>query len=290
MEFSNILEILEREMIQIYDEVKLVLKYVPHLPELENYDGFSQTYLDNNGEQRYWINWSEEIGAWATTDGCKVEIVVKESHKNSDLPGYLALGLSSLITGACLSLKNRVAIHANAIFLQNITIAFAGFSGQGKSTLSAYMASRGAGFVTDDVLVINDEGLVIPGNPRIKLYAHTGKSLGFEGGKQTEYKTFYEPEALGSKPIGKPVVPGIIYLLAEESSSIYSEKLSPGRAVFELLPHSYYGHQLIARNSKLFDAYLQLVSKFSIRKLYYPRKFESLSEVYDFLLQEASEF
>ena len=289
MEFANILTVISHEMVQISDEVELSLKYVSHLPKLESYDGFSQTYFDNNGEKRYWINWTEEIGAWATADGSEVEIVVKKSCENSDLPGYLALGLSSLITGACLSLKNQVAIHANAVSLREKTIAFAGFSGQGKSTLSAYIASRGAGFVTDDVLVINDEGLVVPGNPRIKLYAHTGKSLGFEGGRQTEYKTFYEPQAIGSKLLNKPVVPGIIYLLAEESSDIYSEKLSPGRAVFELLPHSYYAHQLITKNSQLFDAYLQLVSKFSIRKLYYPRKFESLPEVYKFLLQEADE-
>lgn len=289
MEFSDILKVISQEMVQISDEVKLNLRYVSQLPELENYDGFSQAYLDG-GKEKYWINWTEAIGAWASTDGCKVEIVVKESHKNSDLPGYLALGLSSLITGACLSLKNRVAIHANAIFLGDRTIAFAGFSGQGKSTLSAYLASRGAGFVTDDVLVINDAGLVIPGNPRIKLYAHTGKSLGFAGGRQTEYKTFYEPQAIGSKLLSKPAVPGIIYLLAEESPDIYSEKLSPGRAVFELLPHSYYAHQLITRNSQLFDAYLQLVSKFSIRKLYYPRRFELLPEVYEFLLREVREF
>ena len=289
MQTANLLKTIANEMFQISAEVKLGLEYVVKLPELEDYNGFSQTYLDSDGIKKYWINWTEVIGAWVTTDGSEVKILVKESCQNLNLPSYIALGLSSLITGACLSLRNRVALHANAVSLQNKAIAFAGFSGQGKSTLSAYMASRGAGFVTDDVLVINDAGLVIPGNPRIKLYAHTGKSLGFAGGRQTEYKTFYEPQAIGSKLLSKPVVPGIIYLLAAESPDIYSEKLSPGKAVFELLPHSYYAHQLITKNSQLFDAYLQLVSKFSIRKLYYPRRFELLPDVYEFLLREVGE-
>lgn len=179
----DILKVISQEIIQVSGRTTLDLSYVDKLPVFKNYDGFSTLYEDSNGIKRYWVNWTEEFGAWIDINGSEVEIIVKESCRNSDIPGYLTLGLSSLITGACLSLQNQVALHANSISLNGVAIAFAGFSGQGKSTLSAYVASRGAGFVTDDVLVLNSEGLVVPGNPRIKLYSHTGASLGFEGGK-----------------------------------------------------------------------------------------------------------
>lgn len=72
------------------------------------------------------------------------------------------------------------------------------------------------------------------------------------------------------------------------SSEIYSEKLSPSKAVFELLPHSYYAYDLIKIYPELFDAYIDLTQQASVRKLYYPRDFAMLPQVYRFLVEEVA--
>jgi hypothetical protein len=289
-DFMNILETVSQELSYFPGEIYLSLRYASCLPIADNTHGFKAIPGNHSTTLRYWIPWTEELGAWISEDGSQVEIVVRETCEEGEISGSLTLGLTSVITGACLNLQNQVAIHANAISLQGKAVAFVGYSGQGKSTLSAYCASQGAGFVTDDVLIADADNLVYPGNPRIKLYPYTGQSLGLEATEETDYKIFYEPEQLGAKLNQQPVPLGIIYLLAESSDHrIYSEKLSASHAIFELLTHSYYASALIPENPALLDAYLRLVRQTSVKKLYYPRDFELLPNVYGYLLQEIDE-
>jgi hypothetical protein len=283
----NILEAVSRELSQIPQGVKVTLESVPSLPIADKVNCLDTVYSQGYIADRYWIPWTEELGAWVNANGSDVVLVVSETSKESEIQGSLTIGLTSVITGACLNLQSQVAIHANAISIEGLAIAFVGYSGMGKSTLSAYCSSRGAGFITDDVLVVDSENLVHPGNPRLKLYPHTGESLGLDASEDTDYKIFYEPEQLGTKLQKQPVPLGIIYLLAESSDeSIYSLPLSPSQAVFELLTHSYYASQLIPRNPSLLDAYVCLVAQAPVRKLFYPRDFALLPNVYGLLLEE----
>jgi hypothetical protein len=287
MKFMNILETVSRELSQIPQRVHVTLECVPSLPSAENVNCLETVYSKGCGADRYWIPWTDELGAWVDSSGSDVVIVVSEASEDVEISGSLTLGLTSVIAGACLNLQSHVAIHANAVSIEGLAIAFVGYSGMGKSTLSAYCANRGAGFITDDVLVVDSKGLVHPGNPRLKLYPHTGESLGLDASEDTDYKIYYDPGQLGAKFHEQPVPLGIIYLLAESSDNrIYSEELSPSQAVFELLTHSYYASELIPSNPTLLDAYVRLVTQAPVRKLFYPRDFTRLPNVYDFLLEE----
>jgi hypothetical protein len=287
MKFINILETVSRELNQIPQSVRVTLESVPSLPSAEKVNCLNTISPKGCSADRYWIPWTDELGAWVDSSGSDVVIVVSEETEDVEISGSLTLGLTSVIAGACLNLQNHVAIHANAVSLEELAIAFVGYSGMGKSTLSAYCASRGAGFITDDVLVVDSKGLVQPGNPRLKLYPHTGKSLGLDASQETDYKIYYHPEYLGAKFNDQPLPIGIIYLLAESSDEpIYSEQLSPSQAVFELLTHSYYANQIIPNNPALLDAYLRVVTQAPVRKLFYPRDFKKLPNVYNFLLEE----
>lgn len=284
---TNILETVSKELSHILQTVRVSLERVPNLPNAEEVSCLDTVYFKGRGASRYWIRWTEQLGAWVNSDGSEVAIVVREASQDTEIEGSLTIGLTSVIAGACLNLQNQVAIHANAVSLEKFAVAFVGYSGMGKSTLSAYCASRGAGFITDDVLVVDTQGLVHPGNPRLKLYPHTGESLGLDASEETNYKIFYAPEQLGAKLHEQPVPLGIIYLLAESSEQrIYSEQLSPSQAVFELLTHSYYASQLIPSNPTLLDTYSRLVTQASVRKLFYPRDFLILPQVYEFILEE----
>jgi hypothetical protein len=284
--FTNILETATSELSHIPQQLHLTLEYVPSLP-LNRTNGFHKVYSEGCGTSRYWIPWTDDLGAWVDSDGSNVVLVVSEASERTKISRSLTIGLTGLIAGACLNLQGKVGIHANAVSLEGLAVAVAGISGMGKSTLSTYCVSRGAGFITDDVLTVDANGFAHPGIPRLKLYPHTGESLGLDASEDTNYKIHYHPEKLGATLHQQPVPLGIIYLLAESSDNrIYSEQLSPSQAVFDVLIHSYYASQLIPSNPALLDAYLRLVTQVPVRKLFYPRDFTMLPNVYDFLLEE----
>jgi hypothetical protein len=275
-----------QDLRQLSNTFRLSLEYVSELPDETNEKYLYNPKLKEYIPDCYWLPWDEQLGAWIDSDGSQVKICIKKEAANLNV-GDLMLGFTSVITGICLNLQGQVAIHANAVSLSELAIAFVGVSGMGKSTLSAYCTSRGAGFITDDVLVVDNQGLAIPGNPRIKLFPETGEELGLDASEETDYKIFYQPEQLGGKINQNPSHLGIIYLLEEsEKDEIYTEKIPQTQAVFELLNHGYDVNVFIPHNPKLLDAYTYLVSTIPVKKLFYPRDFQLLPQVYDFLVKE----
>ena len=283
---QEILALIKRELSQIEPTVTLNLKQVTNLPIPAGGNYFHQVAVSGEQNTRYWIPWTEELGAWISGKGNHVEIVVSEKIENLDV-GELTLGFTAVITGVCLNLQRQIAIHANAVAWEGLAVGFAGDSGMGKSTLSAYCASQGWSFITDDVLVVDQQGLVAPGNPRLKLYPDTGASLGLDIVQEIDYKIFYDPEQLGAQLLSSPIPIGIIYLLAQsDNQQIYSEPIAPSQAVFELLSHSYYAAQLIYHDHEILSSYINLVSEVTVRQLFYPRNIATLPKVYQFLSEE----
>jgi hypothetical protein len=284
----NVLDILHSELKQASQIQEVVVQYVAVLPSEPGISFVDHDCTENVFKRNfYWINWSDYLGAWISTNGETVQVCITETARDLDL-GELTLGFTSVLIGTCLNLQGRIAIHANAVIVNEQAVAFIGYSGAGKSTLSAFCTSRGAGFVTDDVLVVDEQGNVLPGNPRIKLYPETGASLGLEHSQETSYKVFYHPEThLGGTYQRKPMPLGKMYLLAAtEGEQIYVESISPAQAVFELLTHGYDVSHFINRNPRLLDAYVRLVDRLPVQRLVYPHDFNRLPEVYEFLLKE----
>ncbi|MBW4418209.1 MAG: hypothetical protein KME13_03155 [Myxacorys californica WJT36-NPBG1] len=273
-----LLKTLETELDSISPKIGITLEGVPNQVETETRS------LSATGD-RYWVPWTEDIGAWVTANGSAIHVLVRESAEELDAR-ELVLGFSSVLTGICLNLQGRVAIHANAVSLRGVAVAFVGYSGMGKSTLSAYCASRGAGFVTDDVLVVDDRNHVTLGNPRIKLYPETGEQLGLDASAETAYKIFYAPEQLGAVQHHHPVPLGALYLLAESDDEIYTEALPATQAIFDLLIHGYDVNEFLPKHPDLLDAYVRLVQQVPVKTLYYPRSFDRLPDVYTFMLKE----
>jgi hypothetical protein len=279
----NILDIIRAELSQVSQLLTITVEYMAVLPSAVEQEVVSDI------SKPFWVDWSEQLGAWVNFDGTDVRVCIAEHARFLD-PGELMLGFTSTLTGICLNLQGQVAIHANAVILNGQAIAFIGYSGAGKSTLSAFCTSCGAEFVTDDVLVLNEQGDVLPGNPRIKLYPETGKSLGLDTSQPTNYKNFYHPEThIGGVYRVAPSSPlKEMYLLTEsENDQIYIESVPPAQAVFELLTHGYDVSYFIEQKPYLFDAYIQLVNRVSVKRLFYPRDFSRLPEVYDLLLKES---
>lgn len=248
--------------------------------------GLSKELFPGSRTERYWLAWSDDIGVWVDKDGQFVEIVLCSQQETKAHEASLTNFMTASVLGVCLNLQNRVAIHGNGVVLEGQAIAFGGISGRGKSTLTAYCLTQGAGLVTDDVLTVDGSGYALPGYARIKLLPETARrfSLAVE---TDNYKTHYCPEHLGGYSIQESLPLRTIYLLEQsEDGKIERKNVPNGEALFELIAHSYYARYFIGQNPVLLDAYTDLIKQVPVRRLCYPRDFAVLPEVYAFLLEQ----
>lgn len=76
--------------------------------------------------------------------------------------------------------QGKLVFHASAVSVPGGAVAFIAGSGFGKSTLAMAFARGGGGFLTDDSLVLQEEGgkyLVQPGHPSIRLWGDSEQAL-----------------------------------------------------------------------------------------------------------------
>ncbi len=92
-----------------------------------------------------------------------------------------------------LSLKDGyVVLHASAVQVENQVIAILGQSGQGKSTLAAWLAAQGSPLLTDDCLVVlRDEAtrqwLAQPSYQSVRLWPDSVDALGIKNSALREF-------------------------------------------------------------------------------------------------------
>ncbi len=78
------------------------------------------------------------------------------------------------VYGAAAWMNGYVPLHASAVVWRGGVHAFAGASGEGKSTLVAVLGHRGLELFADDVLTLDisdTSTLALPGHKRLKLWA-----------------------------------------------------------------------------------------------------------------------
>jgi hypothetical protein len=135
-------------------------------------------------------------------------------------------------------------LHASAVTIDGVAVAFLGDKGWGKSTLAAYMQARGHHFLTDDVVAVKadytDNIQLIPGFPYLKLWPDSAAYLGLDPTKMARLQPELDKlgHRLDSDFSTSPLNIGCIYVLdIGESEEI--ERLDPKEAFMELVRHSY---------------------------------------------------
>lgn len=84
------------------------------------------------------------------------------------------------ILGFALNLRGHVCLHASAVSVKGLALAFLGRGGTGKSTLAAAFANLGYRVITDDILMVLDRKNRVdiqPGYPQIRLWPESVKTL-----------------------------------------------------------------------------------------------------------------
>ncbi len=112
----------------------------------------------------------DSVAHYYVRDGRHIEVAPEPGVKDESVLIYL---LGSAF-GALLHQRNILVLHAGAIEIKGRSVLFTGDSGIGKSTLAAGFHKRGYPFLADDVCavgMINLQPAVIPGFPRLKLWA-----------------------------------------------------------------------------------------------------------------------
>lgn len=116
------------------------------------------------------------IARYYVQDGRSITIMPEDDVGEDDI----LLFLMGSAMGALLHQRKVLVLHAGAIDVDGESVIFTGPSGIGKSTLAAGFYQRGYPFLADDVCAIatlNGRPAVIPGFPRLKLWADVLKKL-----------------------------------------------------------------------------------------------------------------
>lgn len=118
-----------------------------------------------DGVARYYVN-----------DGKCITIMPNDNSSEDDVLVFLM----GTVMGALLQQRGLLVLHAGGVVVNGKAVIFPGQSGAGKSTLTAGLYKRGYQFLSDDLCAVtlhNGEPAVIPGFPRLKLWADTLNNL-----------------------------------------------------------------------------------------------------------------
>lgn len=114
------------------------------------------------------------------------------------LQGY-AFGVQAL-------LRHQLVLHATTVSRNGKAIVICGYSGVGKSTLATALLAKGFSLVSDDITVINADGLVQPGFNDIKVWRDAVDELALPS-KQLQQmragleKYYYRPDRVTQQPV-----------------------------------------------------------------------------------------
>lgn len=222
-----------------------------------------------------------EISADALAIACHPAPSVTESTcRNLYLNQVLPLALSQ---------RGKLVVHASAVELPSDRAAiFAGRSGSGKSTLAAAFATAGYRFLSDDGVVVEEDGngyRAVPSHPSIRLWNDSEDAV--IGGGSESTSTDRSPSkrrlaAAGPIPFcHEPRRLTCAYFLGDADAAVPRfERLAASQALLEWVKNSFLldpeERPLVASH---FDRLTSLVVRVPCFRLHYPRRFDGLGSL-----------
>lgn len=247
--------------------------FVPHSFLKNGYSLSCQATGWVGDAHRYVETWVSPDGILLNVDGgCDFYIAylgkqitwVEDGHALTDLDRDILLGPALVLA---LALRGTWSLHASAAVFQERTIAFVGESGQGKSTLAAYLDGTPWRRAADDILpvTLDDQNLLAwPYFPQLKLPPDRQPGLDF-------------PESLALD---------CVCLL--DSASVDAEpelqRLPPNQAIRVLLSHTA-GTRLFPPDllAKHLDFCGRAAEGLPVYQLTYPHRRDALPQVKELL-------
>ncbi len=110
--------------------------------------------------------------------------------------------LIGLINQAAIGEVRHFAAHASVVARGDRVVAFPARSGGGKTTLAAASLLSGFSYVSDEALILNDSGLVVPYPKPLALSRWSCQALGLSNAGE---ETLFTPADLGSSVVSSNV-------------------------------------------------------------------------------------
>jgi hypothetical protein len=184
----------------------------------------------------------EKVGTALVRDGIAVTLKPAEAVD----PLALRLFVLQQVFGVLLLQRGLFVLHASAASWNGGAVAFAGPSGEGKSTIVAGLHRESFSVIADDVLAIDAKcRTALPGLVQLKLTEETRSRLtsGIVATQSIGDRTSKRLCELQGAPVREAIPLRAIYLL-ETGLAVEFVSVSPARAAIELVRHTY-GARLI---------------------------------------------
>ncbi len=229
----------------------------------------------------------DEVGAFLVRGGR--EIVVDPAAGTEEQ--VLRLFILGGAFAALLRQRGFLVLHASAVAVDGVAVAFLGGSGWGKSTTAGALHAHGCDLVADDfVAVMDSDGTpaVYPGFPQLKLWPAAAASLGTDPELLPRLHPRFEKRArrISAGFAHEMLTLRGVYILGD-SPVLKFERLEPRFALIELLRHSYGARSLYAEGApEQFVRLAGLCGKVWVRKLLRPMAIEQLPELACTILED----
>lgn len=209
------------------------------------------------------------------------------------------LYLLTLVSGLLLRLRGITSLHASAIAVDGVAVAFAGASGAGKSTLAAAFSRMGIGVLTDNIAALGGgaEGIVVqPGVPAVFLWPQSVEALLGRTEALPRALPGWEKRALSLA--GDPRCPdramplAALYVLDDcrAPDGIGFHAMSGAGVLPMLVAHTYGNYFLASRQGARDFAFLARVSQqVPVRRLRRPDDISQVGETCDRILADLAQ-
>jgi hypothetical protein len=262
----------------------------------EEEDWFAHARLSDGSD---YLRWSGLFEFLISADGRRIACRELNGASPESFQTYL---LGQVLSFALLK-QGIEPLHSTAVVINGEAVAFLGDCGYGKSSLGAAFLQRGHRLLTDDLLVLKEDGdrfVAYPGPPRIKLFPNIARSLLGDrvNGTPMNNQTSKVVIPLGQNETVSPegVFPlKAIYVLTPPRASSRSPRitvrlLSPRRAFVELIKNTF--NAVIVEPPRLerqFDLATRLAARVPVSSLSYPRNTDRISQVCQSILHEVTQ-
>lgn len=175
----------------------------------------------------------------------------------NDCKAVGSTGSPNEVLNAVMASMNRIliedftwfAVHAGVVQLSDRIVAFPARSGEGKTTLTAACLISGFSYLSDEALVLDDDGRVVSYPKPLALSPWTCEVLNLA--ERTDSERLFTADEIGGQ-VGTGGGPVTDIVLARYGSSTYSMREIPrSNAVAALLEHSFNHYKDPARAFKL---------------------------------------
>lgn len=216
-------------------------------------------------------------GVFLLHAGREVEVIPSADGNERSLQ----LFLETTVMGLLAYQRGMVVLHASAVRIGEVAVAFVGSPGAGKTTMAAALYAQGHPLICEEVAAIDTSGqspVLMPGSPVLRTNPEVAATLGFPSADL--YQLHPMEEKLGFRCqrafADQPTPLKCVYTLVGDTA-LAIEPLRPQDMAMELVANSYV--VLHQPNSAYFLQCVQIARRAPVYRLARPRALDMLPEV-----------